>query len=403
MKRNIYVIACSIILASVLACTSAVITGKATADGRPLLWKHRDSGSTENALGFFDEKGYPFIGVYNSKDAAASEIWMGANSTGFSIMNTHSYNIFVPEDNQVELDQEGFFMRQALESCANLSDFEAMLKASSGTRGTTANFGVIDAFGGAAFYEVGIDYFHKYDANDSKTAPQGYLIRTNFSFSQEKETGEAYIRYQTVADQLFWGYLNEKISVPFVLQDVDRSLKHSLLKHDLLTQLPDDEDDQTLIPFADYVNRKISVSTMVIEGIAKGQDPSETTLWTVLGFPLTTPAIPTWVCGGRKLPEVLQKGAEQTPFMNEMSLKLKADSFPVKFITDTPYLDLAKTANKQKTGYLQKVNAFENELFEEVQALRAKDFSDKVKAKKIRKLYKKMDEKTRLFYEGLVK
>ena len=27
-----------------IACTSAVITGKVTTDGRPLLWKHRDTG-----------------------------------------------------------------------------------------------------------------------------------------------------------------------------------------------------------------------------------------------------------------------------------------------------------------------------------------------------------------------
>ena len=32
------------------ACTSAVISGSATVDGRPLLWKHRDTGSLENKL-----------------------------------------------------------------------------------------------------------------------------------------------------------------------------------------------------------------------------------------------------------------------------------------------------------------------------------------------------------------
>ena len=36
--------------ADVLACTSAIITGKATPDGRPLMWKHRDTGELNNKV-----------------------------------------------------------------------------------------------------------------------------------------------------------------------------------------------------------------------------------------------------------------------------------------------------------------------------------------------------------------
>ena len=36
--------------ADVLACTSAIITGKATPDGRPLMWKHRDTGQENNKI-----------------------------------------------------------------------------------------------------------------------------------------------------------------------------------------------------------------------------------------------------------------------------------------------------------------------------------------------------------------
>ncbi len=37
----------------VLPCTSAIISGKASPNGRPLLWKHRDSNAFENKLMFF--------------------------------------------------------------------------------------------------------------------------------------------------------------------------------------------------------------------------------------------------------------------------------------------------------------------------------------------------------------
>ncbi|MCK4813465.1 MAG: hypothetical protein KAT14_05960, partial [Candidatus Marinimicrobia bacterium] len=73
-----------------LACTSAIISGNATTDGRPILWKHRDTGSMENKIVFVSESGYDFIGVANAKDADNKEIWMGMNETGFSIMNTAS-------------------------------------------------------------------------------------------------------------------------------------------------------------------------------------------------------------------------------------------------------------------------------------------------------------------------
>ena len=45
------------------ACTSIIITGKATPDGRPLMWKHRDTGAPYNHIGYFDEGGYRFLGL----------------------------------------------------------------------------------------------------------------------------------------------------------------------------------------------------------------------------------------------------------------------------------------------------------------------------------------------------
>ena len=40
---------------SSFACTTTIISGKATADGRPLLFKHRDTGATQNKVMFFDD------------------------------------------------------------------------------------------------------------------------------------------------------------------------------------------------------------------------------------------------------------------------------------------------------------------------------------------------------------
>ncbi|MBQ1831250.1 MAG: hypothetical protein II112_02650, partial [Bacteroidales bacterium] len=51
------------------ACTSAIFTGKSTPDGRPLLWKHRDTGELDNRIEFFpagNGRKYGFLGLVNS-------------------------------------------------------------------------------------------------------------------------------------------------------------------------------------------------------------------------------------------------------------------------------------------------------------------------------------------------
>ena len=58
------------------ACTSIIITGKATLDGRPLMWKHRDTGAPYNHIGYFDEGGYRFLGLVNSDDPEGA-VWTG--------------------------------------------------------------------------------------------------------------------------------------------------------------------------------------------------------------------------------------------------------------------------------------------------------------------------------------
>lgn len=53
-----------------------------------------------------------------------------------------------------------------------------------------ANFGVIDAQGAAAMFEVDYYKYTMYDANNPKDAPYGYIARTNFSFAGEANRGQ---------------------------------------------------------------------------------------------------------------------------------------------------------------------------------------------------------------------
>ena len=60
------------------ACTSAVVSGKVTSDGRPLLWKHRDTDFLKNHVEYVRGEKYDFIAVVNSADFHLKhEAWIG--------------------------------------------------------------------------------------------------------------------------------------------------------------------------------------------------------------------------------------------------------------------------------------------------------------------------------------
>jgi len=87
-----------------MGCTSAIIIGRATPDGRPLMWKHRDTGVENNRVFFAQGSKYSYIGLTNSDDANNSEVWAGTNSAGFCIMNTASFNLKSSEDSKLNLN-----------------------------------------------------------------------------------------------------------------------------------------------------------------------------------------------------------------------------------------------------------------------------------------------------------
>ncbi len=66
------------------ACTSAVVSGKVTPDGRPLLWKHRDTDFLRNHVAYVKGEKYDFIADVNSSNfPELKEAWIGTNTAGF--------------------------------------------------------------------------------------------------------------------------------------------------------------------------------------------------------------------------------------------------------------------------------------------------------------------------------
>ena len=72
------------------ACTMVLVSGNATADGRPLMFKNRDS---DDSLGvemrIVEPRGFTYLGQFTKSTGP----WGGYNEKGFAVANTLAYNV----------------------------------------------------------------------------------------------------------------------------------------------------------------------------------------------------------------------------------------------------------------------------------------------------------------------
>ncbi|TKG96944.1 hypothetical protein EYV94_00520 [Puteibacter caeruleilacunae] len=350
------------ILHPAVACTTAVISGKYTKDGRPMIWKLRDTDYLKNKMMFFEDGKYDYIGLVNSEDLDGEQVWGGANAKGFSIMNSASFNVNMDDTTSIK-DREGFFMKQALQTCATLEDFEKLLRDIPKPAGLAAHFGVIDAEGGAAFYEVNNYTFTKFDANDSKEAPQGYIIRTNFSFTGKKDIGYGFIRYQTAQDIFYQAESMGKLNYQTVIQDFSRCFKHPILNRDYRKEYEKVPAGEHFVNSGDLITRNGSSSAILVQGVKKDEPKDMATIWTTVGFPNTCVTLPVWVKGGKHLPKVLLADDTGNCPLNEMAMELMDQCYPIKRSAGYKYLQISKLFNAAKTGFVQRLEPIEREIF----------------------------------------
>jgi len=305
---------------AIFPCTVAVVSGKATRDGRPLMWKNRDTTGLDNKMIYFKGEKYAFIGLIDARDKKAENVWAGINTEGFAIMNSASGDLSEGPNGMMN---NGRFMKRALSECANALDFESLLNRTNGNRKVAANFGIIDAEGNACFYETSNSTFHKFDTKDPKVAPQGYIIRTNYAFtSPVKNGGGGYIRFER-ASRLFQAASAEKrLDYKFILREAARDLANEKLNSFPLTDPKVyDSSSPVCINTSDTINRNSTVSVALFHGVSDPKKARLATMWILLGQPVCSVAVPLWV-NAASVPEVLL-GPETAP-LNDFSKALAA-------------------------------------------------------------------------------
>jgi hypothetical protein len=342
------------------ACTTAVISGKCTPDGRPLLYKQRDTDELHNILEFFKDGKYEYVGLVNSNDKTHA-VWGGYNTAGFAIINSASYNLNGNDPAELK-DREGLIMKLALQQCATVEDFARLLDSLPKPMGAEANFGVIDAKGGAAYFETGNSRYTRFDANDANVAPMGYLIRTNFSYSGDRDHDKGISRYAAEEHLFANASLNRALSCDFLLRDVSRCLTHGITGINLYDLMPQNNDKPLFVPFRDFIPRYITSAAVVVQGIKADEPVSLTTLWAILGSPLTSIAVPVWINDKGYFPMDLLADDKGYAPLCEWALNLKKQLFPITRGEGADYLNLSALINKNGTGILQKNLKAEQEI-----------------------------------------
>lgn len=366
------------------ACTSIIVSGKVTPDGRPYIFKNRDTHDLDNLAIQIQGPRYHFIGIVATKDTLYKSVWSGHNEVGFAIANTAAYNLNgKPEPGKPRPqgdDNDGTLMRKALGTCRTLGDFEHLLDSikAQGPIPSNSNFAVLDAEGGVAYYETGNKGYVKYDANDPLVAPYGFIVRTNHGMSGERSLDQGVERYLAISDYATRAAFANDLGFENIIRKVTRNLKHGLTQIDLHDFQPQDDSQPVYFPFRDFIPRYLTASAQLIQGVKENESPLLTTAWTIVGSPLTTVAIPLWITTDGKLPNVVthQKPGQQAPLVTA-SFELKRQLFPIERGNGQDYINLARLINRSGTGIIQQIEPIETEIFYRSRAIRQSNTPNK--------------------------
>jgi len=271
-------------------CTIGVAAGVATSDGRPLVWKTRDSSSEDNEVIYNTSFPIKFLSVVT---AGYSYSWMGVNEKGFAIINSMSADL------PGSYNDNGRIMRDALGTCYTVDDFQHLLDSTNtpGGRRTQSNYAVIDSTGAAAIFETGDTIYWKYDALDINQATDGYILRTNFSMAGGGTAGiERYYRTVNLIADFYSG----------------DTLNHKSILRTQMRDFSDYGSNPVPVPFPSSwipgrpfgyiytgisICRSASVSASVIHGVLQNESGKLSTMWTILGQPAGAIAVPYWPVG----------------------------------------------------------------------------------------------------------
>ena len=300
------------------ACTTAIVSAGASESGRPMIWKQRDAAGEFNTIAYVRGEKYGYTALLPSAKSTA-RAYAGINEVGFAIANNLSYNL---RPDSLGFDtNNGEMMALALGTCRTLEDFTALLESDARPDALSANFCVIDACGGAAYFEVSDTSFVRFDVPRG-----GYLFRTNYSLSGDEGRGKGFARYATM-EQLMrkkgFGF------TPGYFFRVGRAFINVLNGGDALRWRC-----SGYLYEHDFIPRSTTASSIVIEGVAKGDAADAGVMWCAPGYTPTCYAVPVWVAAGEDIAPIVSGDAPA----NQLAVEVKHSLSPFTWPGGAKYL-----------------------------------------------------------------
>lgn len=343
-------------------CTSAIVSARASASGRPLLWKNRDTSQLDNKVAYIPAASgeMAYVALFNASDRDCAEAWAGMNEAGFAVMNTASYNLNDDSVPAKEMDREGVLMTLALKHCRTVKDFEELLTSLPKPLGVEANFGVIDACGDGAYFETGNYNFTRFNLEDAES---GVLVRTNYSHSGRPGEGFGQIRERN-AWHLLTPHMEQSAITPALFTEgLSCSFYHDLYGADMLTGSDEWMVDQDFIP------RYTTSASIVIEGVepveeSTGHEGRDYVMWTKLGYPPCAEVTPVRCNPSGVMAELQGIDKDGTAPLCNRALERKREVFSAPDGNRARYVRLPALVNSLGTGYLTTLRKLNLETYE---------------------------------------
>jgi len=286
-------------------CTIGVASGTATRDGRPVVFKTRDTSSWSLEFKVQMPAGYHAYAGNTSVDS--STVWMGVNEAGFGITQSAAYNVGGSGSGL----GNGTMMNYALERCDSIGDFEDILIATNSSgRSTKANYAVFDAYGGAAIFECAPHEYDRYDADSI-----GLVVRANFSYLGDSgRCGQNRMEraYQLMSDAIAGDSLDARFVVKHVITDLDYPGQnpYPLPWTGSFDGMPAGWIDTG--PFTDIqtICNANTHAAGVARGVPPGGDTEDALLWCIFASPVASVPFPLFPAAHNEPPEGVGSSSE---------------------------------------------------------------------------------------------
>ncbi|MEN6474505.1 MAG: hypothetical protein ABFD81_10865 [Syntrophaceae bacterium] len=303
------------------ACDIAVVSAQVSSTGRPFIWKNFDCSSNwYQQLKYFpainDGPGgclvaHRYEDLIEMLTGSPVTPSAGVNEAGFAIASTSVYEEYNPLHTLTDLSSE--LLLDALQQCVTIADFDTLLSTWPATHhdsAVSANVAVIDAYGGAAMYELFTGYltsdympiqYKKYDANtgsikekivnyddyseqyveSTDPAPHGYYVRTNYNDYCPWNVGQD---RRARAEELLTAMAGQnRLNYRNVMREVAKDVTGKQLSED---------SSETNYSTMYCLSRACTRLGLVIDGVASGDDPRLSVFWCALGEPSIAAFVP---------------------------------------------------------------------------------------------------------------